>query len=410
MSAMRKVSDPYRVLGVSRGADATQIKAAHRRLAKRHHPDAPGGDEARFVAIQEAYLLLSDPLRRREWDRKHAPGPVDAREHGTRAGARAASARWTREDAGAYRRTRTTRGPTGAGRQGEAGPAPAPGATGSGRDPGTRRGTWSAEGVPWWEDFTPKSRGATSRRQAGDRARAASAGTRPGGDMDVFSRSSGAAWSSAARRHFRRDEATLPSRGAFRYRGSQVVTGAEARMLAEQEAAQQEAAAAALFRKARPAASGRPPRQAFDHEQPGAPKERDGDARRATPAPTPPPMTATPPPEATTPTTPAPAAAPTPARPESRAAQPSAARPPVTRPVASPKHAEPREHTAASSAPVVVGALAATIIAAVPVVLGVSAGAIDPAAPPAVGTLLVGALIGGVSGWLLARTRGHASR
>jgi hypothetical protein len=57
-----------------------------------------------------------------------------------------------------------------------------------------------------------------------------------------------------------------------------------------------------------------------------------------------------------------------------------------------------------------VGALAATAIAAVPVVLGVSAGAIDPAAPPALGTLLVGALVGGLSGWLLARTRGRASR
>ena len=54
---------------------------------------------------------------------------------------------------------------------------------------------------------------------------------RPNGDMDAYVRSSGAAWSSAARRHFRRDEATLPSRGAFRYRGTQVVTGAEARKL-----------------------------------------------------------------------------------------------------------------------------------------------------------------------------------
>jgi hypothetical protein len=41
----------------------------------------------------------------------------------------------------------------------------------------------------------------------------------------------------AARRHFRRGDADLPSRGAWRYRGSQVVTGAEARKVAAEEAA-----------------------------------------------------------------------------------------------------------------------------------------------------------------------------
>jgi hypothetical protein len=42
----------------------------------------------------------------------------------------------------------------------------------------------------------------------------------------------------AARRHFRRGDAELPSRGAWRYRGTQVVTGAEARKVAAEEAAQ----------------------------------------------------------------------------------------------------------------------------------------------------------------------------
>jgi hypothetical protein len=41
----------------------------------------------------------------------------------------------------------------------------------------------------------------------------------------------------AARRHFRRGDAELPSRGAWRYRGTQVVTGAEARKVAAEEAA-----------------------------------------------------------------------------------------------------------------------------------------------------------------------------
>jgi hypothetical protein len=57
-------------------------------------------------------------------------------------------------------------------------------------------------------------------------------------DLDVFSRSSGAAWSMAARRHFRRGDSELPSRGSWRYRGTQVVTGAEARKVAAEEATQ----------------------------------------------------------------------------------------------------------------------------------------------------------------------------
>ncbi len=57
-------------------------------------------------------------------------------------------------------------------------------------------------------------------------------------DFDVFNRSSGAAWSMAARKYFRKGDADLPSRGAWRYRGTQVVTGAEARKVAAEEAAE----------------------------------------------------------------------------------------------------------------------------------------------------------------------------
>ncbi|HSH21395.1 MAG TPA: J domain-containing protein, partial [Candidatus Caenarcaniphilales bacterium] len=70
---MQHVPDPYRLLGVPRGASDTQIKAAHRALAKRYHPDAPTGDTVRFLQVQQAYDVLSDPLRRREWDARHAP-------------------------------------------------------------------------------------------------------------------------------------------------------------------------------------------------------------------------------------------------------------------------------------------------------------------------------------------------
>ena len=433
VSAMRKVPDPYRVLGVARGADAAQIKAAHRRLAKRHHPDAPGGDEDRFVAVQEAYQLLADPLRRREWDRSHAPGPVDARDRGSRASARAASARWTREDAGgAYRRTRTARGATGAHRRDDAASSTAS-ASGAGRDPGARRATWSAEGVPWWEDFTPKGRAATA---AAGQAAAAAAGqaeaeqraahpraahdTRPAGDMDAFSRSSGAAWSSAARRHFRRDEATLPSRGAFRYRGTQVVTGAEARKVAEEEAAAQ-AAAAALFRRAHATSEERPPSRAFDHDEPVSrpraapaarrapgPSHRDapgpavaaGPSERAAPqATTAAPHATTAPRQATTAAPQATTAARPPGQPARRRSDVlttdrlAAARLPADR--RDTRRPEP-ERESAGAGPVVAGAVVATAITAIPVLLGASAGVIDPAAPAAIGALLVGAFVGGV--------------
>ncbi|MDP8903979.1 MAG: J domain-containing protein, partial [Chloroflexota bacterium] len=75
---MQRLPDPYAVLGVARGATDAQIKAAHRALAKRYHPDAATGDALLFLRVQEAYQLLSDPLRRREWDARHAPGPVRA--------------------------------------------------------------------------------------------------------------------------------------------------------------------------------------------------------------------------------------------------------------------------------------------------------------------------------------------
>ena len=72
----RPIDESYRTLGILRGAETDEIRAAHRRLAKRFHPDGSMGDEQRFLAVQEAYQLLSDPMRRRDWDRRHAAGPM----------------------------------------------------------------------------------------------------------------------------------------------------------------------------------------------------------------------------------------------------------------------------------------------------------------------------------------------
>jgi curved DNA-binding protein CbpA len=52
--------DPYRVLGVPRGASPEQLHDAYRRLVKLHHPDREGGSAERFRDIQQAYDELRD--------------------------------------------------------------------------------------------------------------------------------------------------------------------------------------------------------------------------------------------------------------------------------------------------------------------------------------------------------------
>jgi molecular chaperone DnaJ len=63
--------DYYKALGVSKTAKPAEIKAAYRKLARRYHPDANKGDtkaEERFKEISEAYSVLSDEKRRKEYD------------------------------------------------------------------------------------------------------------------------------------------------------------------------------------------------------------------------------------------------------------------------------------------------------------------------------------------------------
>ncbi len=64
--------DYYNILGVSKKATAKEIKQAYRKLARKHHPDVNPGDksaEARFKEINQAYEVLSDPEKRKKYDK-----------------------------------------------------------------------------------------------------------------------------------------------------------------------------------------------------------------------------------------------------------------------------------------------------------------------------------------------------
>lgn len=63
--------DYYKILGIDKKADASEIKKAYRKLAQKYHPDKTEGDKAleeKFKKISEAYAVLSDPEKRNQYD------------------------------------------------------------------------------------------------------------------------------------------------------------------------------------------------------------------------------------------------------------------------------------------------------------------------------------------------------
>jgi DnaJ-class molecular chaperone len=96
------MSDLYEILGVSRRASDEEIRQAFRKLAKENHPDLnPGNASAaeRFKKISAANEILSDPIRRRQYDSGEIDASGEPRRSPFGAGA-----------AGGYRRTRTNAG------------------------------------------------------------------------------------------------------------------------------------------------------------------------------------------------------------------------------------------------------------------------------------------------------------
>jgi curved DNA-binding protein CbpA len=93
-----ETKDPYKALGLSREASQEDIRKAHRKLVRKYHPDANPEDPRageRFKKVQQAYEVLSDEKKRREYDEglrtssRGSPGRSRSRESSSRPRTRA---------------------------------------------------------------------------------------------------------------------------------------------------------------------------------------------------------------------------------------------------------------------------------------------------------------------------------
>ncbi|WP_420634076.1 molecular chaperone DnaJ [Candidatus Palauibacter sp.] len=85
-----QAKDYYKILGVAENAGADDIRKAYRSLAKKHHPDANAGDPAsteKFKEVSEAHGVLSDPDKRKKYDRVRKYGGLGAFSPGPAGGA-----------------------------------------------------------------------------------------------------------------------------------------------------------------------------------------------------------------------------------------------------------------------------------------------------------------------------------
>lgn len=75
--------DYYVILGVSKTANAEEIKRAYRQLAYIYHPDKKSGDETKFKEVNEAHQVLSDAEKRRQYDRRRTFDSADVHSSNT---------------------------------------------------------------------------------------------------------------------------------------------------------------------------------------------------------------------------------------------------------------------------------------------------------------------------------------
>jgi curved DNA-binding protein CbpA len=85
--------DCYRLLGVDPAADPATIRHAYRALARRFHPDMPGGTEAAMRQLNAAWAVLRDPAARRAYDLRRAARASAAADRGDAEGSRPAADR-----------------------------------------------------------------------------------------------------------------------------------------------------------------------------------------------------------------------------------------------------------------------------------------------------------------------------
>ena len=71
---MSTIKNYYDVLGVKKNASQDDIKKAYRELCKKYHPDRTGGDDTKIKEINEAYGVIGDENKRREYDAQSSMG------------------------------------------------------------------------------------------------------------------------------------------------------------------------------------------------------------------------------------------------------------------------------------------------------------------------------------------------
>jgi curved DNA-binding protein CbpA len=88
----KSTKDLYKLLGLPREASQDEIGQAHRKLVRKYHPDANPEDpraEEHFKEIQQAYEILSNEEKRREYDKElHTSSRVNSARPHSRAGGR----------------------------------------------------------------------------------------------------------------------------------------------------------------------------------------------------------------------------------------------------------------------------------------------------------------------------------